>query len=63
MIFNLPVLLPRGEISKFAVVTVVSQPHLRSYQEYFLIVNDYSTVVYDILVNNGPRKRQIRSNP
>jgi hypothetical protein len=54
VIFILPVLLPWGEVAEFSIVAIVGKPHLRSNKQNLSIVNDYSAVIYDILVDDRP---------
>lgn len=55
MVFGLSVLRPWREVSQFAVVAVVSHPHLRADKQDLSVVDDNAAVVDDILVRHGPR--------
>lgn len=57
MIFALLLSRPRSEVTELAVVSVICQPHLRTDEDNFLVVNDDLTVVVHILVYNWPSKR------
>jgi hypothetical protein len=52
-------LVPRSEIPKFAIVSIVSQPHLWTDEEDLSVVNDDSTVVDHILVHDWPGMKDI----
>ena len=54
MILDLSMLLPWSEIAHFPVVSIISKPHLGSYQKNFVIMNNNTAVVYDIFVNHRP---------
>ena len=54
MVVRLAVLLPRRKVSQLAVVAVVRQPHLRTYEKNLLVVADDAAVVGDGLVRHGP---------
>ena len=56
MVLYLPMLSPMGKISELAIISVVRKPHLRTNVQYFTIVNDDTTIIDDIFVNNGPDK-------
>ena len=55
MIFPLTMFLPWREKSQFTIIAVISKPHLWSNHEDFLVVNDDSTVIDDVLVSDRPR--------
>ena len=57
MIFDLFVFLPASEPTHFAVIAIISKPHLRTNQEYSVIVDDDTAVVQDILMYNWPSYR------
>ena len=54
MIFPLLMFRPGGEESKFAIITVIRQPHLGADKEYLLVVNNDTAVVNYVLVHHGP---------
>lgn len=53
-IFDLPVLVPRGEVTQLSVIPIISKPHLWTNEEDFAVENDDSTVVCYALVNYWP---------
>ena len=55
MILDLSMLLPWSEIAHFPVVSIISKPHLGSYQKNFVIMNNNTAVVYDVLVHDRPK--------
>lgn len=57
MVFPLSMPGPGSEVTEFAVIPVVRQPHLRPDEEYFLIVNDDPAVVVYVLVDYRPVTR------
>ena len=54
MIFDLPVLHPRGEVAQLPVVSIVRQPHLWANVKDLVVVDDHTTVVDDVLVDDRP---------
>lgn len=58
MVFPLAIFGPRCEVSHFAVVSVVCQPHLRSYEEDFAIMQNHTAIVDHVLMHNGPEVRK-----
>lgn len=45
---------PRREIAQFAIIPVVREPHLGTYEQYLTVVNDHAAVVYHVLVHYWP---------
>ena len=56
MIFPLPRLGPRRKVPEFAIVAIVSEPQLGTYEKYLFIVDNDTTIIGDILVNDRPKK-------
>lgn len=56
VILSLPMLRPWREIPHLPIIPVVCQPHFRANVQNFLAIDDDSTVVYDVLMNDRPRK-------
>jgi len=54
MIFPLAMFHPRSEITQFSIVSIVGKPHLRSNEKDLAVVDNHSTIVDYVLVNNGP---------
>jgi len=54
MVFPLSMPGPGSEVAELAVVPVIRQPHLRSDEENFLVVNDHTAVVVYVLVVYWP---------
>ena len=54
MVFPLSMSSPGSKVTEFAIIPVIGQPHLRTNEENFLVVNDDSTVVDHILVDYRP---------
>ncbi len=54
MVLSLTMLLPRCEVTHFPIITVIGEPHLWTDQDDFAVVNNDTTIVVDVLVNNGP---------
>ena len=54
MVLHLPMLHPRRKIPHLPVIPIVRQPHLRANVQDLVPVDDDSTVVDDVLVDNGP---------
>lgn len=54
VVLGAPMLHPRCEPAQLAIVTVIGEPHLWADEENLAAVNDYTTVIYDILVHDGP---------
>ena len=54
MVFPLSMLRPRREKTQFTIITVVGQPHLGTDEQNFLVVDNNSAIVNDVLVDNGP---------
>jgi hypothetical protein len=54
MVFTLSVLRPWCEISKFAIVPVICQPHLRAYKQDLFVVYDNAAIIDDVLMNDRP---------
>lgn len=54
VVFPLSMSGPGGEVTEFAVIPIVSQPHLRPDEEDFLVVNNDSAVVVHVLVDYWP---------
>ena len=61
MIFHLSMFHPRCEVSHFTIIAVVREPHLRADVENLPTVDDYATVVDDILVDHRPCYRDLKS--
>jgi hypothetical protein len=45
---------PWCEVTQLAIISVISQPHLRSNEKDLVVVNNYATVIDYVLMNNGP---------
>ncbi len=54
MVLSLTMLLPWCEVTHFPIITVIGEPHLWTDQDDFAVVNNDTTIVVDVLVNNGP---------
>ena len=54
MVFGLTMLLPRGEIAHLSVVTIICKPHLWADEDDLTVMNNDSTIVVYVLVNNWP---------
>ncbi len=54
MVFPLSMLRPRREKTQLTIITVVGKPHLRADEQNFLVVDNNSAIVDDVLVHNGP---------
>lgn len=54
MILALAVLCPRGKVPHFSIISVVREPHLRSNKENLSVINNNTTVIDNILVDDGP---------
>jgi hypothetical protein len=54
MVFPLSMPCPGSKVTEFAVIPVVSQPHLRTNEENLFVVNDDSAVVVHVLVVYRP---------
>ena len=57
MVFDLAVLSPWGEVTHFAIVSIIGKPHLWPDHQYFLVMDDHPAVVVHILVDYGPISR------
>ena len=55
VVLNLTMLHPRSEVAHLPVVTVIGQPHLRANMQDLVVVNDYATVVDNVLMHDWPR--------
>jgi hypothetical protein len=58
VVLNLTMFRPRREVAHLAVIPVIRQPHLWPNEEDLTVVDDNSTVVYDILVNDRPGRQR-----
>ena len=54
MVFSLTVFCPLREVAHLAVIPVIRQPHFWPNEEDLTVVDDNSTVVDDVLVNDRP---------
>ena len=54
VIFPLPMFCPRCEITQFTIISVIGHPHLWANKEDLLVMNDYSAIIDDVLVDDGP---------
>ena len=45
---------PRSKIAQLSIVSVIRKPHLRPNEKDLAVVNNHSTIVDYVLVNNGP---------
>lgn len=60
MVFPLPVPGPGSEVTELAIIPIIRQPQLRPDEEDFLVVDDDSAVVVDVLVDDRPTVRSER---
>ena len=56
MIFPLMVLCPWSEIPHLPVITIVGKPHLWADQEDLRVVNDNTTIVENISMDDWPER-------
>ena len=54
VVLDFSMLHPRRKITQFSVVAIVGHPHLRPDVENLVVVYDYSAVVNDVFVYDGP---------
>ena len=57
MVFPLSVPCPGSEVPELAIVPIICQPHLWTDEKDFLVINNDSAVVVDILVVYRPARR------
>jgi aspartokinase-like uncharacterized kinase len=54
VVFSLAMFCPGREVAHLTVIPVIGQPHLWPNEEDLTVMDDNSTVVDDVLVNDGP---------
>ena len=54
MILPFAVFHPRREITQFAIIPIVREPHLGAYEQYLAVMDDHATVIYHVLVHYWP---------
>ena len=54
MIFPLSMFCPRSEVTQFTIISIIGQPHFGANKENLLVMDDYSAVIYDVLMHDGP---------
>jgi hypothetical protein len=59
VVFPLAVLHPRCEVTKFTIIAVIREPHLRADKEDFLVMYDDPAIVNYVLVHNRPSKTSV----
>ena len=57
MVLSLAMFCPWREVAHLAVIPVVRQPHFWTNEEDLTVMDDNSTVIDDILVNDRPGRR------
>ena len=62
MILYLPMLRPRGKISELAIISVVRKPHFGADHDDFSAIDDNSTIVVHVLVDDGPDNVDVRES-
>jgi len=60
MVLPLTRLLPRSEVPQLAIIPIIGKPHLWAYKQNLLVMNNDTTIVDHVLVNNGPFKSSVR---
>lgn len=54
MIFPLPMFCPRCEITQFTIISIIGEPHFGANKENLLVMDDYSAIIDDVLMHDGP---------
>jgi hypothetical protein len=62
VVFSLTMFCPWREVAHLAVIPVIRQPHFWPNEEDLTVVDDNSTVVDDVLVNDRPFGEQRNSS-